>query len=103
MINPIINALNESLEKLKKFEAENFLGKLQPVFSQIKMNLYLAIKELMKDTDELKRLQNKAYLVDSKNYDELINNIQNKVVKDYLTLYIKLGREFKANWNKGVK
>ncbi|HPN37199.1 MAG TPA: hypothetical protein PL041_02265 [Melioribacteraceae bacterium] len=103
MISPIVNALNESLEKLNKFEAENFLGKLQPVFYQSKMNLYLAIKELMKDTDELKRLQNKAYLVDNKNYDELVNNVQNKAVKDYLSLYIKFGREFKANWSKGVK
>jgi hypothetical protein len=103
MISPIINALTESLEKLNKFEADNNLGKLQPVFYQTKMNLYLAIKELMKDTEELKRLQNKAYLVDNKNYDELVNNVQNQTVKDYLSLYIKLGREFKVNWNKGLK
>ena len=62
----------ESLEKLNKFEAENSLGKLQPVFYRSKMNLYLGIKELMNDTEELKRLQNKAYLVGSKDFDQTL-------------------------------
>jgi hypothetical protein len=102
MNNPIINALIESLEKLNKFETDNYLGKFHPIFYQSKMNLYLAIRELMKDSEELKRLQNKAYLVDNKNYDELINNVKNEAVKEYLSLYIKYGREFKANWSKGA-
>ncbi len=100
MVNPVVNELLSSFNKMNKFEAENNLGELSSCFYSAKKSLYLTIKELLKDTEELKRLQNKANLVVNKDYDGLLNCVKNKEVKYYLEQYIKNVKEFRANWSK---
>jgi hypothetical protein len=101
MVNPVINELLNIYSKMENFEVENDLGELSSCFCRAKQYLYLTIRELLIDTEELKRLQNRGKLVVNKDYNGLLNCVKNKKAKDYLEQYIKSVKEFKAYWRGG--
>ncbi len=93
--SPFLSALLQDYAKLEKYEQENNLDSLYTLFYVIKMHLYLTIKELVNDVDEVQRLEPALRLLKEKNFEELIKVMQNELVKSNFEQYIESTKKFK--------
>ncbi len=103
MIHHVIDFLLSIYERMDKFESEKDLGVLKTIFYNAKKALYLTIKELLKDTEELKRLEKNIELnsiYNTKDYKKLLIYLKNKGAKEQLEQYIKYIEEFKQKWSQ---
>ena len=100
MINSVVNNLLDIYEKMNKFESEENLADLRTLFYNAKKALYITIKELQKDTEELQRLQNSTVIFGAKDYNKILIHIKNKEAKEQLEQYIKYIEEFRQKWSQ---